>query len=354
MLENESVAAARRIPLDLDDGAGGEYTGAAPSGSEVLISISGAAWQTAAGTCVKVRDGDYYYQATQAETVGRGFRLLRLAKTGMGTAIFEFHCGNRRSNDSNAVARRIPIVLETSLGVPVTGLTLSGSEIEISVNGAAFATGGGTAAEIGYGAYYYEPTMAEHTRGHSVLGINDAGAVEYRFELVVDQEHLPTLAGTTTTAEDIRDRIITVIESLTATSLAGDRFRVYRNEGAGFVDWCETKPGSAFRRFQVIETGSDQPPESSSAIEEERTATLQITIAYPRNARAGADQGLDRHDIMREDQRTIERAIGMHGAANFTSPYPSACWLDGSTDREEGEACDYLIITQRMSFVLTW
>lgn len=356
MLDGEPEAAARRIPLDLDDGAGGEYTGAAPSGTEVLISISGAAWQTAAGTVSKLRDGDYYYEASAAEVRGRGFRLLRLAKSGMGTAMFDFYCGNRRALDPSGVARRIPVILEDSGGSPVTGITLTGAEIEISNNGGAFTTGAGTAAEIGYGAYYYEPTVSEYSRGHSMLNVNDAGAEEFKYEVIIDQEYLPTLAGQTTTAESIRDRIIDVIEALTPTSLSGDKFRAYRNEGAGFTDWCESKPVGAFRRFQVLETGSDAPPETSSGVEEERTATFQVVIAYPRTARYGADQGLDRHDVMREDQRLIERAIGMHGKANFTSPFPAATWLmDGSaTDRQDGEACDYLVVTQRMLFVLTW
>lgn len=353
MLENESVAAARRIPLDLDDGAGAEYTGAPPTGAEVLISIYGSAWQTAGGSVVKLRDGDFYYEATQAETRGRGFRLLRVAATGLGTAIFEWYVGARRSADANAEARRIPIMLELS-GTPVTGVVLTGAEVEMSINGAAFATGAGTAAEIGYGAYYYEPTAAEMARGHTMLNVNDAAADEYKYELIVDQAYLPTLDNVTT-PEAIRDRIIAVIAALDPTSLTSDRFRAHRNETGDFVTACETQPTGAFRRYQVIETGGDGPPETSSGVEEERSVTFRVTVAYPKTARYGADQALDRADVMREDQFKIEKAIGMHGKANFTPPYPDATWLmDGSgADREESEACDYLVITQRMIYVLS-
>lgn len=356
MLENESTAAARRIPLDLDDGAGSEYTGTAPSGSEVLISIQGGAFATAAGVVTKLRTGDFYYEATQAETRGRGMRLLRLAKSGMGTAIFEFYCGDRMASDPMDEARRIPVMLELS-GTPVTGVPVSGSEIEVSNNGGAFTTGAGSAAEIGYGAYYYQPTATEYVRGYSLINVNNAAADEYKYELEVGAANSPAPRGTT--AEDIRARIATVITALTPTSLTGDKFRESRYEsGDEFVSDCEANPAGAVRRFHVIETGEDEPPETSSVTEEERRSTFVVTVAYPKTARYGADQSVDRYEVMRQDQRIIERAIGMHGKANFTSPHPDATWLiDGSgTDRLTGDdqACDYLVITQRMLFLIEW
>ncbi len=352
MLENESVAAARRIPLDLDDGAGAEYTGTAPTGSEVLISISGSAFATASGTVTKLRNGDFYYEATQAETRGRGFRLLRLAKSGMGTAVFEWYVGSRRASDADAVARRIPIMLELS-GAAVTGITLTGSEIEISVNGAAFATGTGTATEIGYGAYYYQPPASELSRGYSLLNVNDSAADEYKYELIIDQEYWPTLAGTTTTAESIRERIVTVIEDLTPTSLTGDLYREFRNETTDFVEWCENSPAGALRRFQARYSGNDDPPETSSVLETEHQRDFTVWVAYPRTARYGADQSLDRDDVIDEDRKQILRAIGMLGKPNFTSPYPAATWLSQgeNVDRTDGAACDFLQIVVRLAFI---
>lgn len=159
-----------------------------------------------------------------------------------------------------------------------------------------------------------------------------------------------------TTPEAIRARIATVIAALTPTSHVSDKFREHRNEDVDFIEDSETKPASAFRRFQVIETGDDEPPETSSGTDEERTATYRVTVAYPRDARAGDGHATARHRLMREDQRLIERAIGMHGKPNFTPPNPDATWLnDGSsTDRQEGQACDYLVITQRMLFGIEW
>lgn len=353
VIEYETVAASRRVPFPLYDTNGDEYTGTAPTGAEVQISISGAAWQQASGTVTKLRDGDFYYEATQGETIGRGFRLLRLAKAGIDTTVVDWYVGERRVNDPDAIARRIPIYLEDTNGDAVAGLTLSGAEIEVSAAGSAFAAGAGTAEAIGLGAYYYQPAASEYaTRGALLMNVNDAAAEEYKFETEIGIN--PSSAPTGTAAASIRDRIATVITALTPTRLASDKFREYRNESAAFIEWCEANPVSAFRRFQVTESGSDEPPETSSVMEEERKATFQVIIAYPQNSRAGSQQSLDRQDMMREDQRIIERAIGMTGAANFTSPYPSACWLSGGTDRDSGEACDYLILSQVMSFIVEY
>jgi len=47
----------------------------------------------------------------------------------------------------------------------------------------------------------------------------------------------------TTTAEAIRDRIITVISAHVPASLAGTGYRGYRNEGdADFETWCQANP----------------------------------------------------------------------------------------------------------------
>lgn len=155
-----------------------------------------------------------------------------------------------------------------------------------------------------------------------------------------------------TTEEDVRDRIIAIIVALDPTLLAGDRFRAFRNEGAAdFIAACEATPAGMFRRFQVIGTGADEPPPVSNTDHEERQATFQVLVCYPHTARYGADQALDRHDVMKSDQHQIEHAIGLHGRGNFIAPNPDACWRGGSTDRIAGTNCDFLVITQVMSWM---
>ena len=83
---------------------------------------------------------------------------------------------------------------------------------------------------------------------------------------------------------------------------------------------------------------------------EQREVTFLIIVAYPQTARTGADQALDRDDVMSADQHQIELAVGMTGRANFSGAYPDACWLSGSTTRTVGEACDFLEIRETLTF----
>lgn len=167
----------------------------------------------------------------------------------------------------------------------------------------------------------------------------------------------PSLAHATTAAE-IRSRIIDVIRGLARAELASTPFVPYRNEGRGdFRQWCEENPAKALRRFQVRDTGDDQPPAVSNTDHEEREITFVALVAYPQTGRAGQQGALDRDDLMSGDQHRIEFAIGMCGRANFAPPHPDACWRAESssgarsrTARLIGENVDYLEITQTMTF----
>jgi len=161
----------------------------------------------------------------------------------------------------------------------------------------------------------------------------------------------------TTTAAAIRDRIKAVIQALAPTSLTTSKFIAYRNEGgANFRKWAEQVDAAAFRRFQVRDDGDDSPPTVSNTDVEERIVTFQVIVAYPQNSRSGADNALDRDDLMKQDQRKIESAIGYIGRENFSSSIdaerPDACWRSGRTTRETDDtrACDFLVIEQSMQF----
>lgn len=83
-------------------------------------------------------------------------------------------------NESDASLRQIPIYLEDSSGSPVTGATLTGAELKVSLSGAAFVNGGGTATEVGGGYYYYTATQAETlTDSFIMLRVADAAAKVY-------------------------------------------------------------------------------------------------------------------------------------------------------------------------------
>jgi hypothetical protein len=153
------------------------------------------------------------------------------------------------------------------------------------------------------------------------------------------------------TAEAIRDRIYTLIESLTPTSLSADKFRRYRNEGgAEFDAWAEKNAAGAFRRFQVRETSDDELPETSSGIEERVRIRYTLRMAYPQTHRYGGANAMDRDDVMNKDWRAINEAVGIYGGGNFTSTY-DAIPLGATKTREAGQAIDYLVVTLNFEYL---
>jgi hypothetical protein len=157
-------------------------------------------------------------------------------------------------------------------------------------------------------------------------------------------------AGSTTTAEAIRDRAVTVTAALTPDPVT-PKFVPYRNEGdADFETWAVKNPAAALRRFQTRTVGSDRPIEVSNTDVECHYTDLITTVAYPQNARAGKQWALDRDDMMDADRHQIEGAIGLLGGANFAGSYPNATWIEGSVERQSAGAVDFLVIRQTMMF----
>lgn len=154
-----------------------------------------------------------------------------------------------------------------------------------------------------------------------------------------------------TTQAAIRDRAKALIEALTPSALTADRFRSSRNEGAAsFEDWAEANPTAALRRFQVRSDGTEDPPEVSNADVDLRHATLVIQVAYPHTARYGADQALDRDDVIDLDWGRINGVIGIYGGANFPNEAAYACTpLGCEREIDRGTAVDILTIRMRFS-----
>lgn len=146
------------------------------------------------------------------------------------------------------------------------------------------------------------------------------------------------------TASAIRDRIYTLLESLAPTSLAGDKFRRYRNElDANFDEWAEKNPAAALRRFQVREVGADELPQTSSGLEERVRTRFQLRMAYPQTNRYGKECGMDRDDVMNDDWKQINLNVGIYGGATFTGT-ANCIPLGATKTREQGGKVDYLVI----------
>lgn len=147
------------------------------------------------------------------------------------------------------------------------------------------------------------------------------------------------------TAEAIRDRIYTLLESLTPTSLSADKFRRHRNElGADFDAWAEKNAAGALRRFQVREVGDDELPLVTNTTTERVRLRVSIRIAYPQTHRYGSANAMDRDDVINQDWLKINYTIGIYGRGNFSST--NDCTPLGCVkSRETGTTVDYLVVT---------
>ena len=147
------------------------------------------------------------------------------------------------------------------------------------------------------------------------------------------------------TAEAIRDRIVSLVSGLTPSTDSRTKFRQYRNEeGADFEEWAEKNAAAAFRRFQVREVGDDQIPETSSGVEERVRIRFEIRISYPQSHRYGAANAMDRDDVINQDWKQLNYAIGLYGRGNFSSTHDCTP-LGAVKTRETGQKVDYLFVT---------
>jgi len=136
---------------------------------------------------------------------------------------------------------RLPIYLTNASGAPVTGLALAGADIQVSKAGGAFANGGGTAHEIGLGAYYYElATGEDDTAGELLAKIVKAGTLGFdwveRIPVVGEFTKSQPIASLRRITFSLRDSSGT---RLVGAAPAGAELQLSKN-GAAFVNGAGT------------------------------------------------------------------------------------------------------------------
>lgn len=193
------------------------------------------------------------------------------------------------------------------------------------------------------------------TAGETIIRISATGMEPREMSVTVvnfDPYAVNTAAVITNAAtqESIRDRIYTLIEALAPTSLTKDKFRRYRNEGgADFEGFAEKDPAAAFRRVQVREVGDDEPPLVSNTTVERVRVRYHVVIAYPQTHRYGPNNAMDRDDVMNQDWKSINYAIGIYGRGNFSGA--NDCTPLGAVkSREQSGAVDYLVIAAEYEY----
>lgn len=152
------------------------------------------------------------------------------------------------------------------------------------------------------------------------------------------------------TAAAIRDRITALITAATPTFDSRTKFRASQNIGsANFLAEAASNPTGAFRRFQVRDDGTEEPPEVSNTDTDMRHVTYEIRVAYPQTQRYGKDGALDRDDVIDQDWGKLERLVGIYARANYSGT--NDCTPLGATrETEIGESVDFLVIRARFSY----
>jgi hypothetical protein len=152
----------------------------------------------------------------------------------------------------------------------------------------------------------------------------------------------------------IRDRIAELIGAIVPAALSTDRFMPFANEeGASFLDWCESVPTAAFRRFQVRHEGTQNQTEVADGTVEGIATTFVISVCYPHDHRAGAEQAISRDELIEQDWQAINKAAGLYARGNFFDAHNSTVTSPPVARRVTAEVCDYLVIDQPMFFYRT-
>ncbi len=151
----------------------------------------------------------------------------------------------------------------------------------------------------------------------------------------------------------IRDRIRTLIAAIAPTSHTADKFRAYLNEGGGnFADWVEANPQGCARRFLARAEGTEDPPEVSNTDTDLRHFVIVLQVAYPQTGRYGADQALDRDDVIDQDWGLINGEIGIYGRANFSGAHDCTP-LGAERSVVRGNGADLLEVSARFLYYRT-
>jgi hypothetical protein len=153
----------------------------------------------------------------------------------------------------------------------------------------------------------------------------------------------------TTTAAAIRDAMIALVEGLTPTTLASDRFLAHR-EGLDFRTASEANPPACLRRFSIRTTGTVSPPTVTNTDVEWVETDLECVIAYAPNGRHGAKFLTDLDDAIEHDLRQIEHTIGTNGYAFYAQATAGATVTTVDSTREDGGPVTFAVLNLHAGF----
>ena len=149
----------------------------------------------------------------------------------------------------------------------------------------------------------------------------------------------------TTTFETLRDEAAVLLAAVTPVSFEGVSFERHRDE-VDLRAWAPTYPDSCFRRFAIRDLLEYDGPSTSTHEQEWWPGRCEVAIAYPADYRYGEQNKRDQRDVMREDERYVDEAIGTHAYASYTEGW----FANPTITHEEGPDVSFLVLTYEFQF----
>jgi len=143
----------------------------------------------------------------------------------------------------------------------------------------------------------------------------------------------------------MRETAMTAIEGISPVTRTDRAFLRDKAEFV-FLEWAESEPQAAFRRFAFVNNFDREPPDISNKDVERERGTISIMVGYPLDFRYGGDAFRDMENVIDEDFESIDNVVG-HRATTFVD----GCFLYDSQVVERGEFVATLTITYRYNYL---
>lgn len=151
-----------------------------------------------------------------------------------------------------------------------------------------------------------------------------------------------------TTPGAIRDRMVTLIKSITPSIHAGQKFQHHRAENT-FRDDMEAHPASCLRKFSVRNLGDTTQAAVTSNQLERVEQTMLVEVAYSTDWRHGGTQLLGLDDVISSDEVQLEAAIGV-AASDSTLKNLASILRSQNVERELSGPCVFLTLRYQVEY----
>lgn len=127
------------------------------------------------------------------------------------------------------------------------------------------------------------------------------------------------MAATTFVA--FRTEMFAAIDAITPTTPLHDRTPAFRlaDDEVDFREWAPNNPDACTRMYTIYDLLDDDPIEITDATSDLQPIRCEVLVAYQHDYKYGAAKQRARQDVIRQDYRLLESALGVNGSANYTN-----------------------------------